>query len=363
MSTPTNALHEAGQSLWLDNLTRMMLDDGTLESHIRELGITGQTSNPSIFDKALSAGDSYDEQVSELHERGLEDEQIFFEVAMTDLRRACDLFAGAHRASARFDGWVSLEVSPLLAYDTQATIEQARYLHQRTDRDNLFIKIPGTPAGLPAIEESIYAGIPINVTLLFDRDQYLAAADAYLRGLERRVAEGLPPDVCSVASVFMSRWDVAVQDKVPDAMRGKLGLAVGGKAYKAYRELLRSERMMRLMNAGARPQRLLWASTGTKDETLSDTLYVDGLFAPLTINTMPDSTLLAVADHGGVPERALSDDGIEAEAALDSFEREGIDVAALAEQLQSEGAEAFVKSWKALLDTIASKRAALAGAS
>ena len=225
------------------------------------------------------------------------------------------------------------------------------------------MKIPGTPEGLPAIEESIYAGIPINVTLLFDRDQYLACADAYLRGLERRVADGLPPDVCSVASIFMSRWDVAVQDRVPEGMRGKLGLAVAGKAYKAYRELLRSDRMLRLMNSGARPQRLLWASTGTKDPSLSDTLYVDGLFAPLTINTMPDSTLAAVADHGSVPERVLPDDGIEAEAALDDFEREGIDVDALAAQLQSEGAEAFVKSWRGLLETIASKRAALAGAS
>ena len=363
MTTPTKALHNAGQSLWLDNLTRTMLDDGTLAGYVSELGITGQTSNPTIFDKAISSGDAYDEQVSELHERGLEDEEIFFEVAIADLRRACDLFAQAHRASGRYDGWVSLEVSPLLAYDSQATIEQARRLHQRTDRDNLFIKIPGTPEGLPAIEESIYAGIPINVTLLFDRDQYLAAADAYLRGLERRVADGLPPDVCSVASIFMSRWDVAVQDRVPETMRGKLGLAVGGKAYKAYRELLRSERMMRLMNAGARPQRMLWASTGTKDPSLSDTLYVDGLFAPLTINTMPDGTLLAVADHGTVPERPLPDDGIEAEAVLDSFEREGIDVDALAAQLQSEGAEAFSKSWRALLETIASKRAALAGAS
>ena len=363
MTSPTKQLHEAGQSLWLDNLTRTMLDDGTLEGHIRDLGITGQTSNPSIFDKALGAGDAYDRQVGELHERGLGDEEIFYEVAISDIRRACDLFAETHRASARYDGWVSLEVSPLMAYDTRATLDWARLLHNRTDRDNLFVKIPGTPEGLPAIEESIYAGIPINVTLLFDRDQYLASADAYLRGLERRVADGLPPDVCSVASIFMSRWDVAVQDRVPEPLRGKLGLAVGGKAYKAYRELLRSDRMLRLMNAGARPQRLLWASTGTKDPSLSDTLYVDGLFAPLTINTMPDSTLAAVADHGAVPERVLPDDGIEAEAALDDFEREGIDVDALAAQLQSEGAEAFVKSWRGLLETIASKRAALAGAS
>ena len=231
------------------------------------------------------------------------------------------------------------------------------------DRSNLFIKIPGTPQGLPAIEAAIYAGIPINVTLLFDRDQYLAAADAYLRGLERRVADGLPPDVCSVASIFMSRWDGAVADRVPDALRGSLGLAVGGRAYKAYRELLRSDRMLRLMNLGARPQRLLWASTSTKDPSLPDTLYVDGLFAPLTINTMPDSTLQAVADHGSVPASALPDDGIEAEATLDAFEREGIAVDELAAQLQSDGAEAFVKSWKALLETIASKRAALAGAS
>jgi transaldolase len=363
MSNPTKQLHEAGQSLWLDNITRTMLDDGTLAGFVKDLGITGLTSNPSIFDKALGSGEAYDAQVRELHERGLADEEVFFAVAIDDLRRACDLFADAHRASAGYDGWVSLEVSPKLAYDTKATIEQARRLHETTDRANLFVKIPGTPAGLPAIEETIYAGIPVNVTLLFDRDQYLAAADAYLRGLERRVADGLAPDVCSVASIFMSRWDVAVQDRVAEGLRGKLGLAVGGKAYKAYRELLRSDRMQRLMNSGARPQRMLWASTGTKDPSLSDTLYVDGLFAPLTINTLPDSTLKAVADHGAVPERSLPDDGIEAEAALDGFERDGIDVDALAAQLQSEGAEAFVKSWDGLLETIASKRAALAGAS
>jgi transaldolase len=363
MSTPTKALHDAGQSLWLDNITRTMLDEGELERLIGELGITGLTSNPSIFDKALAEGHAYDAQVRELHEQGMSDEEVFFEVAISDLRRACDLFMPAHRASAGFDGWVSLEVSPELAYDTEATIAQARSLHLRTDRSNLFVKIPGTPEGLPAIEAAIHAGIPINVTLLFDRDQYLAAADAYLRGLERRVADGLAPDVCSVASIFVSRWDGAVQDTAPEALRGKLGLAVCGRAFKAYRDLLRSERMLRLMNLGARPQRMLWASTSTKDPSLPDTLYVDGLFTPFTVNTMPDSTLHAVADHGALPERPLPADGVEAETVLDAYEQAGIDVDALAKELQSKGAEAFVKSWSGLLETIASKRAALAGAS
>ncbi len=363
MIPPTRALHDAGQSLWLDNITRPMLDEGTLAGFIDELGISGLTSNPSIFDKALSEGDAYDDQVRELHERGLTDEEVFFEVAMTDLRRACDLFLPAHERSARFDGWVSLEVSPELAYDTQATIAQARSLHLRMDRSNLFIKIPGTPEGLPAIEAAIHAGIPVNVTLLFDRDQYLAAADAYLRGLERRVADGLSPDICSVASIFMSRWDGAVQETAPAALRGKLAVAVGGRCFEAYRELLQSDRMLRLMNLGARPQRLLWASTSTKDPSLPDTLYVDGLFAPFTVNTMPDSTLRAVADHGSVPERGLPEDGLEARAVLDAYEQAGVDVDALAAELQSNGAEAFVKSWTGLMDTIASKRAALAGAS
>ncbi len=363
MTSPTTALNDAGQSLWLDNITRTMLDDGTLARFVDGLGITGLTSNPSIFDKALAEGHAYDEQVRELHERGLADEEIFFEVAMSDLRRACDLFLPAHERSAGYDGWVSLEVSPELAYDTDASIAQARSLHERMGRSNVYIKIPGTRQGLPAIEAAIHAGIPVNVTLLFDRDQYLDAADAYLRGLERRVSDGLPPDVCSVASIFVSRWDGAVQDTVPDALRGRLGLAVGGRAYHAYSELLRSERMQRLINAGARPQRLLWASTSTKDPSLPDTLYVDGLFAPLTVNTMPDATLLAVADHGTVPGRALPADGIEAETTLAAFERAGVDVDALAAELQAKGAEAFVKSWTGLLGTLASKRAALAGAS
>ena len=363
MTSPTKALHDAGQSLWLDNITRTMLDDGELAGLIDELGISGLTSNPSIFAKALAEGHAYDAQVRELHERGLSDEEVFFEVAIADLRRACDLFLPAHERSAGFDGWVSLEVSPKLAYDTDATIAQARSLHLRVDRSNLFVKIPGTPEGLPAIEAATHAGCPVNVTLLFDRDQYLAAADAYLRGLERRVADGLPPDVCSVASLFMSRWDGAVQESAPEALRGKLALAVGGRAFKAYRDLLRSDRMLRLMNLGARPQRLLWASTSTKDPSLPDTLYVDGLFAPFTVNTLPDSTLEAVADHGTLPERPLPEDGVDAEEVLDAYEKAGTDVDALAAELQRKGADAFVASWTALLETIASKRAALAGAS
>lgn len=359
--TPTSALHDAGQSLWLDNLTRTMLDDGTLARLIAERAVTGMTSNPTIFDKAVASG-AYDAQIAELEQHGLRDEEVFFELAASDLRRACDLFADVHRRTAGTDGFVSLEVSPELAHDTEASIAQAAELHERVGRPNLYIKIPGTQEGLRAIEETIFAGIPVNVTLLFSSEQHMAAADAYHRGLERRIAAGLAPDVPSVASLFVSRWDVAVAQSAPPRLRGRLGLAIGGRAYAAYRTLLGSDRVHRLMNAGARPQRLLWASTGTKDPGLSDTLYVDGLAAPYTVNTMPNATLDAFADHGGAPPALLPRDGGDAEAVIAAFERSGEDVGALAGRLQLEGAEAFVKSWRSLLETIASERSALAGA-
>ncbi|HEY7949508.1 MAG TPA: transaldolase [Solirubrobacterales bacterium] len=357
---PTEKLHEIGQSLWLDNITRTMLADGTLRGYIEELSVTGLTSNPTIFDKAISGGDAYDQHIIELSQNGHEPEEVFFELAIVDLRDATDLFRGVHERTAGLDGFCSLEVSPKLADDTGATIEQAAQLHSKADRDNLYVKIPGTPSGLPAIEESIFAGIPINVTLLFSREDHLAAADAYMKGIERRIEAGLDPDVPSVASIFMSRWDVAVAGDVPDELHNRLGLAIGFRAYRAYREMLDSQRVQRLMNEGARPQRLLWASTGTKDPDASDTLYIEGFASPFTVNTMPEPTLHAFADHGEVGD-LIPPDGGDCEEVLAEFAKAGIDVDALAERLQREGKEAFVKSWNDMLESIESKRGALTG--
>ncbi|HEY7150729.1 MAG TPA: transaldolase [Solirubrobacterales bacterium] len=356
----TQQLHELGQSLWLDNITRDMLGDGTLRRYIDELSISGLTSNPTIFDKAISGSDTYDEHISELQAKGLEPEQTFFELAIADLRDAAGMFEQINERTDRVDGWVSLEVSPLLADDAKATIEQVAELHRRADC-NVFIKIPGTTAGREAIEESIFAGTPVNVTLLFSTDQYLAAAEAYMRGVERRIEAGLDPAVPSVASIFVSRWDVAVAEEASGELRNRLGVAVATDSYRAYRELLDSERWQRLANEGARPQRLLFASTGTKDPDASDVLYVEALAAPFTINTMPDKTLLAFAEHGEVGE-PLPADGGGAESLLGEFDDAGIDVTALAERLQREGAEAFDKSWKELLQSIDEKSRKLAAA-
>ena len=353
---PTQALHDAGQSLWLDNITRTILDDGTLAGYINDLSVTGLTSNPTIFEKAISGGGAYEAQIEECQAKGLSDEETFFELAIADLQRAADLFLPVHEESAGVDGYVSLEVSPELAYDTDSTIDQATSLHAEAGRPNLFIKIPGTPEGLPAIEEAIYSGVPVNVTLLFSADQYLAAAEAYHKGLDRRIAEGLSPDVRSVASVFISRWDVAANEDVPPQLHNKLGLAVGEDCYRAYRELLASDRFQKLESEGARPQRLLQASTGTKDPNASDILYVEGLAAPNTVNTMPENTLLAYADHGPAEPRLLSPDGGDSATVMKEFTEAGVDLGALAARLQSEGADAFVKSWKSLIGTIASER-------
>jgi transaldolase len=350
---PTQKLHELGQSLWVDNITRDMLDEGTIQGYIDELSVTGLTSNPTIFDNAISGGNDYDEQIIELREKGVEAEQLFFELALTDLRRAAKLFEPINQRTDGVDGWVSLEVSPLLADNAQKTIAQVSDLHSRAEC-NIFIKIPGTEAGRTAIEESIFAGTPVNVTLLFSTDQYQGAAEAYMRGLERRIEAGLDPAVPSVASLFISRWDKAVIDQVPDELRDQLGIAVAKRTYRAYRELLDSERFQRLANEGARPQRLLWASTGTKDPDASDVLYVEALAAPFTINTMPDKTLLAFADHGEVRE-PLPADGGDAEQVLAKLNEAGIDTDALAVRLQEEGKDSFDKSWKELLGTIASK--------
>ena len=358
----TRILHDLGQSLWLDNITRNLLRTGMLRRYIDEFSITGLTSNPTIFDHAIKNSDDYDDAIKSKLAEGKSGEKLFFELALDDLAQAADLFRPVYDRTCGVDGWVSLEVSPLLAYDTKSTIAEAKDLHAQARRPNVFIKIPGNPEGLPAIEEAIFAGVPINVTLLFSEDQYLAAANAFMRGIERRIEAGLKPDVPSVASIFISRWDVAVTGKVPEALNDRLGIAIAKRTYKAYLGLLSSPRWMRAYNAGARPQRLLWASTGTKDPKASDVLYVNTLAAPFTINTMPDGTLKALAKHGDV-STTLPIDGGNSEEELARFADAKIDVHALSRQLQDEGAKSFVKSWNDLLDVISSKSALLKRAS
>jgi len=355
---PTQALHNLGQSIWLDNITRDLLNSGTLQRYIDEWSVTGLTSNPTIFDHAIKNSSAYDAAILETLSKGKSGENLFFDLALQDITRAAALFRPVHDRTDRVDGWVSLEVSPLLAYDTAGSLAAARTLHARAAQPNLFIKIPGTKEGLPAIEEAIFAGIPINVTLLFSREHYLAAAEAFMRGVERRIEAGLNPTVGSVASLFISRWDVAVANKVPEALRSQLGIAIAKRAYKAYYELLASPRWQRAFNFGARPQRILWASTGTKDPKASDVLYVKALAAPYTVNTMPDGTLKALADHGEAGA-VMSPDGGDAEEVLAKFAKAGIDVDALAAQLQEEGAKSFVSSWNELMGVIESKSSAL----
>ena len=358
MNTNTRKLHDMGQRIWLDNITREMLNNGSLAHYIAELSVTGLTSNPTIFEHAIGSGDVYDEAIQKLAAQGLPCEDIFFELALQDLTQAADLFRPIFDASRGADGWVSLEVSPLLANDTTGTLQAAARLHARAARPNLFIKIPGTPEGIPAIEESIFGGIPINVTLLFSREHFVAAANAYLRGIERRIQAGLDPKVESVASLFVSRWDVLVKEDVQPQLHNRLGVAIAMRTYKAHCDLLATERWQRLAAAGARPQRLLWASTGTKDPAAPDTLYVEALMAPQTIDTIPEKTLLAFADHGkvGVP---LPPDGGYAEGVLDEFRREGVDDEAIAEQLQREGVQAFARSWSGLMARIREKSSPL----
>ncbi|MGH7787641.1 MAG: transaldolase [Candidatus Binatia bacterium] len=355
---PTQQLHDVGQSLWLDNITRGLLTSGTLKRYIDELSVTGLTSNPTIFDNAIKKSTFYDDAIRQKVQAGTSGEALFFELAIEDLTQAADLFKPIHERTAGVDGFVSLEVSPLLAYDTASTIKAAKELHARAKRPNLFIKIPGTPEGLPAIEEAIFAGVPINVTLLFSREHYLGAAEAYMKGLERRIAAGLSPDVRSVASVFISRWDKAVMGKTPDTLRDQLGLAIARRTYKAYRDVLNSNRWQKLASLGARPQRLLLASTGTKDPKASDVLYVQALAAPNTVDTMPEETLLAFAEHGKVTELMPADGG-DCEAMLAKFAAAGVDIDQLAATLQKEGAESFNQSWNELLAVIESKCSAL----
>jgi transaldolase len=357
----TQKLHDLGQSLWLDNITRDLLTSGTLKRYIEELSVTGLTSNPTIFDHAIKNSSAYDVAIRKKLKEGKSGEKLFFELALEDITQAADLFGPTWEKSNGVDGWVSLEVSPLLAHDTASTLAAAKELHARAERPNVFIKIPGTQEGLPAIEEAIFAGVPINVTLLFSREHYVLAAEAFLRGIERRIDAGLKPNVDSVASVFISRWDVAVMERTPESLRDRLGIAVAKRTYKAYRQLLASPRWQRIYNAGARPQRLLWASTGTKDPKASDVLYIKALAAPFTVNTIPEGTLKALADHGDIG-RMLPADGGDCETVLAEFAKAGIDPGALGAQLQDEGAKSFVKSWNELLTVIASKSATLAKA-
>jgi transaldolase len=359
----TQDLHDLGQSLWLDNITRNLLKTGVLRRYIDELSVTGLTSNPTIFDHAIKNSSDYDGAIKSKLADGKSGEKLFFELALEDLTQAADLFRPIHDRTCGVDGWVSLEVSPLLAHDTKTTIAVAKELHARAGRPNLLIKIPGTPEGLPAIEEAIFAGVPVNVTLLFSDDQYLAAANAFMRGIERRIEAGLPPDIGSVASVFISRWDVAVAGKVPETLNNQLGIAVAKRTYKAYLDLLSSPRWMRAYNAGARPQRLLWASTGTKDPKASTTLYITALAAPFTVNTMPEGTLKALGAASGGGGTTMPADGGDCEDVLARFAAEKVDVKALAAQLQDEGAKSFVNSWNELMDVIGSKSDVLKRAS
>jgi len=354
MSKITDLLHRIGQSLWLDNITRGLLDSGTLQKYIDELSVTGLTSNPTIFNQAIKNFNFYDKAIAQKVKEGKSGEALFFELAIEDLTRAADLFRPIHDRTNGVDGWVSLEVSPKLAYDPQSTLTAAKQLYAQAGRPNLFIKIPGTLEGLPAIEEAIFAGVPVNVTLLFSREHYRAAAAAYLRGIQRRIEAGLNPRVESVASVFVSRWDGAVAGKTPDEFHNRLGIAMAERTYKAYRDLLNSDRWMRLANSGAHPQRLLWASTGTKDPQAADYLYVKALASPNTVNTMPEATLLKFGDHGELG-RILSSGGGESDEVTYALERQGIDMDQLAAQLQKEGAESFVKSWDEMMDVVAEK--------
>jgi transaldolase len=355
-------LHDLGQSLWLDNITRTMLNNGALKRYIDEFSVTGLTSNPTIFDNAIKKSDAYDDAIRQKVARGVTGEALFFELALEDLTQAAGLFKPTHDRTGGVDGWVSLEVSPLLAYDAPSTIKAAADLHGRAQRPNLFIKIPGTREGLPAIEESIFVGVPINVTLLFSREHYLAAADAYMKGIERRIQAGRDPRIGSVASVFISRWDKAVMGKTPESLRDKLGIAIAQRTYKAYRDVLASPRWQKLAAAGARPQRLLLASTGTKDPKASDILYIQALAAPDTIDTMPEETLLAFADHGSV-NGVMPLDGGDCEQVLAEFGKAGVDIDKLAADLQKEGAESFDKSWNELMECLTQKSDTLKKAS
>lgn len=353
-------LHQVGQSLWLDNITREILDDGTLKQYIDEFDVTGLTSNPTIFDKAISGSEAYDDAIAERAKSAQSAEDLFVELALDDLRRAAELFEPAFKSSDKVDGWVSMELSPLLSADTKGSIESAKRIHRQAATENLLVKIPGTPEGIPAIEESIFNGIPINVTLLFSADQYLAAAHAYLRGIERRMEAGLDPAVGSVASLFVSRWDKSSAEDLPEDLQNKLGIAMSHRAYRAYREMLASPRWKKLADAGAKPQRLLWASTGVKDPKARDTLYLEALAAPDTVNTIPEKTLKAFADHGKVG-KAMAEDGGDCEAMLKTIEDAGVDIDSLAKQLQKEGAESFVESWNHLLKGVADKAKKLGG--
>ncbi len=354
----TKLLHDLGQSIWLDTISRPLLESGTLCRYRDEFAVTGLTSNPTIFDEAIGGSTAYDQSIRVQTDAGASGVDLFLDLALDDLRVAAELFRDTYNRTSGRDGWVSMEVSPLLANDTDGSVAAAKHIHDSAACKNLFVKIPGTPAGVPAIEEAIFRGVPINVTLLFSREQYLAVAEAYMRGIERRLAAGLDPHVPSVASLFVSRWDKAIGDKAPTELHNKLGIAIAGITYRAYLELLASKRWQKLASAGAPVQRLLWASTGTKDPKASDVLYIEALAAPDTINTMPEKTLHAFAEHGRI-DRPMANDAGEAEKTLKQFAKAGVDINALAEQLQREGTDSFIKSWQQLMKRISEKSRAL----
>jgi transaldolase len=352
---PAQRLHALGQSLWLDSISRLMLRSGALARYVSELAVTGLTSNPTILGHAMAAGSDYDHSLARLVDAGVTDAQdLVYSLALEDLAEAAALFRPAWERTAGVDGYVSLEVPPDVAYDAQATIALARRLHDQAGFPNLLVKIPGTPPGLTAMEETITAGIGVNVTLLFSDTHYLRTADAYLRALERRRAAGLDLNVPSVASVFISRWDAAADPLLPPALHGRLGLAMAQKTYSSHLQLLSDKRWQTLAEAGARPQRVLWASTSTKDPDLPDSYYLGRLAAPDTIDTVPEKTLLAFADHGD-PDQRLAPDYAAAERTISAIADAGVDVDILAERLQRQGAGAFGADWAALLDAMREK--------
>jgi transaldolase len=356
---PARQLHEAGQSLWLDSINRAMLGSGDLARYVDQLAVTGLTSNPTILGHAMAASHDYEGSLRALLAQGVSGPQdLVYAAAFEDLGQAANLFRPAWQASGGEDGYVSVEVPPDLAYDAPATVALARHLHAMAGFPNLLVKVPGTPQGLTVLEELVDAGIGVNVTLLFSDTHYLRTAEAYMRALERRLARGEDLAVPSVASVFVSRWDKAADSLLPKPLHGRLGVAMAQKVYSSYQSLLASDRWRDLEAGGARPQRVLWASTSAKDPALPDTYYVEKLASPGTINTMPEKTLIAFADHGTVGEM-LRDDYASGEETVAEVAAKGVDVDALGESLQRQGARAFSADWSALLDAIAAKASSI----
>jgi transaldolase len=348
------ALTAAGTSIWLDQIKRSLISSGELQRLVEEDSLRGVTSNPTIFNAAILGSDDYDDQLEELARAGKDNREIYQELAIRDIQDACDVLRVVYDESGGVDGFVSFEVDPDLAFDTERTMEQAREYWERVDRPNLMIKIPGTKEGTPAIEEMIYEGRNINVTLLFGVEEYAQVAEAYIRGLERRLEEGKSVDINSVASFFVSRVDTEVDKRLEgtghDELLGKAGIANARAAYQRYEEIFLGERFAALRDAGAEVQRPLWASTGVKNPDYSDTLYVTELVAPNTVNTMPEKTLDAVADHGVITGDTVTGTASAAQQVFDKLSAVGIDLVDVFHVLESEGVEKFEASWKDLLD-------------